>query len=78
MPYDSEFSKVGTSFINHLSYADHLCLISLFSSGMQICLIFAKAMHPHTNYYIVDQCYLNYVSRKRHIKLVLHHCIWIT
>ena len=26
---------IGTSFINHLCYADDLCLISLSSSGMQ-------------------------------------------
>ena len=29
---------IGTSFINHLCYADDLCLISLSSSGMQYLL----------------------------------------
>ena len=28
-------SYLGTAFINHLCYADDLCLISLSSSGMQ-------------------------------------------
>ena len=33
---------IGTSFINHLCYADDLCLISLSSSGMQHLLNICK------------------------------------
>ena len=40
---------IGTSFINHLCYADDLCLISLPSSGMQH-LLNAKSMHSHLYY----------------------------
>ena len=67
--------KIGTSFINHLCYADDLCLISLSSSGMQHLLIFVKSMHSHISYYIMDQSHLHYVSRETHLKSVLHHFI---
>ena len=35
---------IWTTLINHLCYADDLCLISLCSSGMQQLLIFVKNM----------------------------------
>ena len=35
------------------------------------CLIFVKIMDPYTNYYIIDQSYLNYISRKTHLNSVL-------
>ena len=38
-------------FINHLCYADDLCIISLSSSGMQY--LFVMSMQPLTNYYTV-------------------------
>ena len=64
---------IGTSFINHLCYADDLCLISLSSSGT--CLIFVKSMHSHISYCIMDESHLHYVSRKTHLKSVLNHFI---
>ena len=36
---------LGTAFINHLCYAEDLCLISLSSSGMQQLLHIAISMH---------------------------------
>ena len=68
---------IETYFINHLCYADDLCLVSLSSSGMQHCLIFVMSMQPLTNYYIMDQSHFHYVSRKTDLKSVLHHFIWI-
>ena len=63
-------------FINHLCYADDLCLISLSSSGMQHLLNICKEyMHSHISYCIMDQSHLHYVSRKTHLKSVLIHFI---
>ena len=45
---------IETSFINHLCYADNLCLISCFSVACNICLIFVKNMDPNISYYIKD------------------------
>ena len=41
------------------------------------CLIFVMSMQPLKNYYIMDQSHFHYVSRKTHLKSVLHHFIWI-
>ena len=69
--------NIGTSFINHLCYANDLCLISLSSSGMQHLLNICKGMHPHISYYIMDQSHCHYVSRKIPLRSVLCHFIWI-
>ena len=47
-------------FINHLCYADDLCLISLSSSGIcNTCLIFVMSMQPLINYYIMSQSHFH-------------------
>ena len=48
---------IGTSFINHLFYADDLCLISLSPVVCNTCLIFVMSMQPLLNYYIMDQSF---------------------
>ena len=64
---------LGTSFINHLCYADDLCLISLSSSGMQYLLNICNEYATTHKLYIMDQSHFHYVSRKTHSKSVLHH-----
>ena len=67
---------IVTSFIDHLCYANDLCLISLSSRSMQYLLNICKEyIHSHISYYIMDQSHLHYVSRKTHLKSVLHHFI---
>ena len=69
---------IGTSFINHLCYADDLCLISLSSSDMQHLLIICNEYATtHKLLYKNYQSNFRYVSRKTHLKSVLHHFIWI-
>ena len=64
---------IGTTLMNHLCYANDLCLISLSSSGMQQLLIFVKNMHLSTSYYIMDQSHLYCVLNKTLSKSVFYH-----
>ena len=52
---------LGTAFINHLCYADDLCLISLSYSGMQ------QLLHICNKYaaeHIMDLSHFLYVSKE--------------
>ena len=68
---------IGTSFINHLCYADDLCLISLSSSGMQ------HLLNIYNEYATTQKLLYNgsksfsLCFKKTHLKSVLHHFIWI-
>ena len=68
---------IGTSFINHLCYADDLCLISLSSSGMQHLLNICKEYAFTHKLLYNGSSHLHYVSRKTHLKSVLYHFIYM-
>ena len=64
---------IGTSFINHLCYADELCLISLSSSGMQHLLNICKEYaFTHKLLYHGPKSFA-LCFKKTHLKSVLHH-----
>ena len=54
-----------TAFINHLCYADDLCLISLPSSECTNYYIFAIRMPRNINCYIMDLSHFLYVSKEK-------------
>ena len=56
---------LGTAFINHLCYADDLCLISLSSSGMQQLLHIFNTYVADINCYVMDLSHFLYVSKEK-------------
>ena len=58
---------LGTAFINHLCYAEDLCLISSSCSGMQHLLHNCNKYARNINCYITELSHDIYVSREKKV-----------
>ena len=68
---------LGNVFLNHLCYADDLCLNNLSSTGMQQLELINRIMLWTSNYCTIDQSHIPYALKVNPLKSLNHHFILI-